>query len=460
MRAELSRCMKKYVAASIFFVLTFSLVGLLSLYTPILEILELKGYDYMMSVIRGPIPASQDLVVVAIDETSLADAENYGLHWPWPRGVHGDLIRSLNAAGARAIVFDVVFAGETDEVEDGYMADAIRESQVPVVLAATIETVTKETVTKPGVGILTQQVLPADPFVEAGAQTGYAMMNPDRDEGLRKARLSVDGEPSLAAQCYEQVVGELDRSEIKVAGFEGEDPEILINFRGGARSIHTVSYYQALDPQTFLPEHVLKDKIVFVGRSMAVEDLSGRGMQKDAFLAPFNLEGLMPGVEVHANVLETLIQRDFIQRATPLQTWSILILLALAVSGIVLGFESFRLKVSLSVVAIVGYQLAAGWIFIAHSLWLYTAQSFVIMLSVFGLNTLYQYRIAEKERAHVRRALRGLYFGPSNDGDHEKSRRPGVGGDSVHGHRALFRYSGFFQDFRENNSARTVRFAQ
>ncbi len=238
------------------------------------------------------------------------------------------------------------------------------------------------------------------------------MMNPDLDEGLRKARLSMDGEPSLSAQCYQQVVGDLDRSEIQVAGFEGEDPEILINFRGGARSIHTVSYYQALDPQTFLPEHVLKDKIVFVGRSMAVEDLSGRGMQKDAFLVPFNLEGLMPGVEVHANVLETLIQRDFIERATPLQTWSILILLALAVSGIVLGFESFRLKVSLSVVAIVGYQLAAGWIFIAHSLWLYTAQPFVIMLSVFGLNTLYQYRIAEKERAHVRRALRGYISGP------------------------------------------------
>ncbi len=147
MRAELSRCMKKYVAASIFFVLTFSLVGLLSLYTPILEILELKGYDFMMSVIRGPVPPSQELVVVAIDETSLAEFEHLGLHWPWPRSVHGELIRSLNAAGTRAIVFDVVFAGKTDEVEDGYMADAIRESQIPVVLAAT-----EETVTKPGVG--------------------------------------------------------------------------------------------------------------------------------------------------------------------------------------------------------------------------------------------------------------------------------------------------------------------
>ncbi len=399
--------MKKYVAASIFLVLTFSLVGLLSLYTPILEILELKGYDFMMSVLRGPVPASQDLVVVAIDETSLAEFENLGLHWPWPRSVHGELIHSLNAAGARAIVFDVVFAGETDEVEDGYMADAIRESQIPVVLAAA-----QETVTIPSFGVLTQQVLPADPFLEAGAQIGYAMMNPDLDEGLRKARLSVDGEPSLSAQCYQQVVGDLDLSEIQVAGFEGEDPEVLINFRGGARSIHTVSYYQALDPQTFLPPHVLKDKIVFVGRSMAVEDLSGRRMQKDAFLVPFSLQGLMPGVEVHANVLETLIQRDFIQRATPLQTWSILILLALAVSGIVLGFESFRWKVSLSVVAIVGYQLAAAWIFIAHNLWLYTAQPFVIMLSVFGFNTLYQYRIAEKERAHVRRALKGYISGP------------------------------------------------
>ena len=38
-----------------------------------------------------------------------------------------------------------------------------------------------------------------------------------------------------------------------------------INFYGGARSIKTVSYYQALDPEHFLPKGIFEDKLVFVG---------------------------------------------------------------------------------------------------------------------------------------------------------------------------------------------------
>ena len=100
--------MKKYIAGAVFLVFSFGLIGILSSFTPYLENLELKGYDFMMSTVRGPLPAPEDVVIVAIDETSLAEYEDY-FQWPWPRRVHGQLIRSLNDAGVRAIIFDVIF---------------------------------------------------------------------------------------------------------------------------------------------------------------------------------------------------------------------------------------------------------------------------------------------------------------------------------------------------------------
>ena len=39
--------MKKYIAGAVFLVFSFGLIGILSSYTPYLENLELKGYDFM-----------------------------------------------------------------------------------------------------------------------------------------------------------------------------------------------------------------------------------------------------------------------------------------------------------------------------------------------------------------------------------------------------------------------------
>ncbi|MDA2932998.1 adenylate/guanylate cyclase domain-containing protein [Acidobacteria bacterium AH-259-D05] len=396
--------MKKYIAGLIFLIFSFGLIGVLSLYTPYLESLELKGYDFMMATLRGPLPAPEDIIIVAIDETSLAEFEDY-FQWPWPRSVHGQLIRSLNEAGVQAIIFDVVFAGGTEEEEDGDLADAIGESRVPVILAAA-----EEIVDDPRFGTLTKQLLPFDIFIQANAKVGYATFHPDLDQILRQTRLAVNRNPSLSMQAFYELKGSvLDFVDLPVSRYQGEDPELLINYTGGSRHIYTVSYYQAIDHQIFLPPGLLKDKIVFVGRAMAVEDLSERRMEKDYFPTPFGLTGsaLMPGVEVHANALTTLLRGDFIHKASPAQTWILLAFVAILVSAVVLGFESFRLKIVLSMAVIIGYVVGVALLFVYQNYWLYTAQPLFVMLSVFGLNTLYQYRQTEKERAHIRKALKG-----------------------------------------------------
>jgi diguanylate cyclase (GGDEF)-like protein/PAS domain S-box-containing protein len=74
--------------------------------------------------------ASGDIVVVAIDSRSI---ESIGV-WPWPRHLHADLLRRLEAAGARDIVFDVDFSSPSDPLSDRDFVSALESAGGSVVL--------------------------------------------------------------------------------------------------------------------------------------------------------------------------------------------------------------------------------------------------------------------------------------------------------------------------------------
>jgi adenylate cyclase len=73
--------------------------------------------------------------------------------------------------------------------------------------------------------------------------------------------------------------------------------EFLINYRGGPKTFDTISFHRVvtgeIDPERFA------GKIVLVGATTPT--------LHDVFATPFAARGDMPGVEIHANVLETLM---------------------------------------------------------------------------------------------------------------------------------------------------------
>jgi CHASE2 domain-containing sensor protein len=77
-----------------------------------------------------PRQATGDVVVVAIDAPSI---EEIGV-WPWPRHLHADLLRRLEIAGARDIVFDVDFSAPSDAASDQSFAAALQSAGGSVVL--------------------------------------------------------------------------------------------------------------------------------------------------------------------------------------------------------------------------------------------------------------------------------------------------------------------------------------
>jgi class 3 adenylate cyclase len=84
--------------------------------------LEAKTYDLRSQVkdFVRPTPVSDQLVVLEIDNTSLA---SFG-RWPWSRHRHAQIVRTLHSLGARAIFFDVEFAEPAERTIQSGRTDA------------------------------------------------------------------------------------------------------------------------------------------------------------------------------------------------------------------------------------------------------------------------------------------------------------------------------------------------
>ncbi|CAM3032750.1 hypothetical protein SPAN111604_00350 [Sphingomonas antarctica] len=75
-------------------------------------------------------PASGQIVVVAVDDKSIAEIGQ----WPWPRTVHAKLVDRLRAAGADHIYFDITFRNKSTRAEDDAFAAALDRARGKVSL--------------------------------------------------------------------------------------------------------------------------------------------------------------------------------------------------------------------------------------------------------------------------------------------------------------------------------------
>ncbi|MES9827272.1 MAG: CHASE2 domain-containing protein [Candidatus Thiodiazotropha sp.] len=262
---------------------------------------DLLLYDLQMGFISKPV--AEDIIIVAVDEKSL---EALG-RWPWSRQIHAKLVDRLTQAGARAIVLDILFA-EPDRIDpesDNQLIQAIAASErvfMPVILEEH----------RQGGMLVESMPLPALSNVAAGL--GHVHMDLDAD-GIARGVFLYEG----LGQAYWphlmlSVLNWLEPGEegMRTAPTSQQAPNIhtinrhthrLIPFYGPAGHYHRYSYSQVLDGD-FLPD-LFRDKVVLVGVTA-----TGIG---DALPTPVSGYGVpMPGVEINANVLQSLRQEEAI----------------------------------------------------------------------------------------------------------------------------------------------------
>lgn len=258
------------------------LVGLFSL-TTFMRDLDGRSFDYL-STTAPVVPEQPGITLIAIDEPSM---DAIGQQWPWPRSQHAELIRQLREAGTKAIAFDVLFAEPSDDVEDQALVDAMGQD---IILAA------DETIIERPYGSTLVRTQPMPKLIAAGAQTGIASLSMDGDGVLRNMPLYRDG---FMANLIEMATGKTVP--------ENRTPRRIQHF-GPAGSYPTISYYQALDPDAYLPPDYLKDQIVIVGFALQTNaDVAAGGI--DAFETAYTLRSrqLTPGIEVQATIFDNML---------------------------------------------------------------------------------------------------------------------------------------------------------
>ena len=300
-----------------------------------------------------------DIIIIDIDEESLAAIGQ----WPWPRAVHAELLRQVD--GARAVGFDVLFTEPSGlgASDDEVLAAATAAFSGTVVLPAIIDEQSGR-VTYP-VASLRERSL-----------TGFVNTTPDRDGVVRSVPLQQGGLKSFDAILAD------NQSPLST---------LRINYHGPVKTYTTLSYHDVYSG--LIPKEILKNKTVLVGASAA-----GLG---DIFQTPF---GAMPGVEIHANAIETLRAGTVITVVPRFVGVSLLIfiagcvLCALQRARSLVRLGTILVTISLSIVILSYVAFTFGFI-VPH---LY---ALVLFASLAGVLVLLQYLFETKEKQFIRNSF-------------------------------------------------------
>jgi adenylate cyclase len=332
---------------------------------------------------RPQLPSPSELAIVGIDEQSFQELRRA---WPWPRRLHAELVRRLKAAGAKLIVFDVIFAEPSDPPDDEMFTKAIQEAG-NVILATTIELTENRHVRRQ---ILVQ---PYQPFRAAARAVGLTLVTPDGDGIVRRFSLRFREEKNLSevvARCY--------RPDLEVpSNLSG-----FINFTGPPGHIYTISYGRVLnEPEPSLLAH-LRGKIVLIGRVLEASPTP----MADAFYTPFfsTTGQLMSGVEIHAQVINTLLHQDWGQEVGLLPRLGFY-LFALLLFGYVVGRVSPFAGVGVLAGFVVAIFVLSFLLFLHLNFWLPPLLLAGAMTLVYGAHIFIHYSIEAKEKRWLRQAF-------------------------------------------------------
>ena len=260
--------------------------------------------------------ASGEIHIVEIDARSLKAIDK----WPWPRGIHAELIDRLSQAKPRSIAFDVDFSAMSQPAEDAKLARALDDAGRSVILA---------TLRQNEGGGRSGYVdnIPAKIFADKAFLAAVNVL-PDDDGYVREVPLGIITmgvpRPSLPAMVAERNA-EIDR-------------------------YFPVDY--AIDPDS-IPRHSVID---ILRGEVPAEALAGKRLMIgataaeiwDRYAVPGH--GVIPGVVIQALAAETLMQGPI---PTTIPGWPLLVVALASIAGVI-RLKSRPLRVGAFTVAITG----------------------------------------------------------------------------------------------------------
>jgi adenylate cyclase len=410
---------------------------------------RLRTFD-LFQVLRPREQTSRPVVIADIDEASLREVGQ----WPWPRTVVADLVGRLRELGAVAIGFDVVFA-EPDRTSpavvaqsfhgidaatrdrlaslpsnDEVLADAIKKAGVVVVgqagAAASTPRSAAEAALQTGFAVRGPDPRPFVitfpgllrniPSIEqAAAGRGLFSINPERDGIIRRVPVVMAAAgalvPSLTMEMLRVVTRSgailvrTDEAGVRAVAVPGLEVPTDVN---GQFWIH----FNKRDPARYVSAadilkgrtdgDRLRGRLVLIGTS-AVGLL-------DIKTTP--VDPAMPGVEVHAQILESVLTQSLLTRPNYAIGAELL-------AAVIFGFAIIVVAPMLpaAIVIALGALLIAGlvgmswYFFVASHLLIDFTYPLMSCWLIYLVLTFFNYFREQRQRQQIRSAF-GFYLSP------------------------------------------------
>lgn len=353
--------------------------------------LDAYARDLLMQA-RGTLAPHDEIAIVAIDEASI---KRFG-RFPWSRDLTARAVKEVASAQPKVIALDVLYSEPTTEASDAALADSVALAGNTVVAAQLLEATDKQ-------GEQQVQWLRPLPLLEqASAGVGHVHISTESDGAARELPLrKTDNEghalwsiaveavrvgDGLSAGDVQDLPGAVrlgrrtlplahDEHQLTLTPPESDSVEnvraarMVIDYIGptGSFASRTYSFADVLDGK--IPLARFRGKYVLIGATAATlgDQVASPFVHREA--ADGNQHGaLMPGVEVLANAVNTILRERF-YRETP--DWLAVMFAALVAAAAIFAltitqgrFEMIKQLGALS--GLMGAMLALSYFAFVH----------------------------------------------------------------------------------------------
>ncbi len=385
--------------------LSFSLLFLLlalieTIWLQRLQPLENQLSDWMVRQQAQDLRPDPDIVIVNIDDASLARLQDVAGSWPWPRAVHGELVQGLTRQNPQAIVFDItfeqpdVYRPESDQLFNRAL-EGTRNVYFPIVRRPAAQDASGPPVQQIAslVGLVpTDKADPNAHIALSGPlaieprfwRTGTINFTEDADGVGRRYALYTEAYGWLIPSLPARVATDLGYAVPK-------QRDLLLAWRGGKNAFQIIPYADLYED--FSREKPLRAPDEFSGKIVIVgSDASGL---HDLRRTP--IHSVYPGQEILAMALDNLKNQRMMQAVppwlAPVATLWLLLLLFLT-----FGRSLNALKIGIALSVLTGMALGASYYAVTHLLLLPLLAPLIIAWAYYFACALQSYLRERKSR--------------------------------------------------------------
>lgn len=290
-------------------------------------------------------PVETQIAIIAIDDESVSEFGS----WPWNRNVHAQLVDMLSEGKPAVIAFDVTFPAPSadDPSSDEALISAVKNAgNVVFPVYGTFEASAKQ-----GAIDALEISEPFPALKEASAAVGHINTIPDRDHVVRNSlyRFMYEGEQveSFSWTIYKMYMERLGKSVSADMLPLDAFGQFHIPYTERPGQYEAIPYAAVLNGD--VPAEYFQDRIVLIGPYAT-------GF-KDEYLTPLQVKKMMYGVEIHANIIQALLENDLKHELN--WKWNALILL-LAASLAYFLFRKWNMLISFLAVAVILVAFVVG----------------------------------------------------------------------------------------------------